>query len=392
MQKEVYIVSAVRTPIGSFSGGYASLSAPKLGAIAIKAAVERAGIKPAEVDEVFYGNVLSANIGQSPARQAALFAGLSNHTPCTTINKVCASGAKAVMFAAQAIQLGDADVVVAGGMESMTNVPYYLDKAREGYKYGNSTMYDGVLKDGLWDVYNDYHMGNAAEKCALDYDISREQQDAYAISSYQRAAAAWAAGKFSNEIVPVQVQGRKETVTISEDEDYKKVDFAKIPGLRPVFIKDGTVTAANASNLNDGASALVLMSKEKADSLGIKPLARILGYADNEQEPENFTTAPVGAIQKALKMAGKTHADVDFYEINEAFSVVACANMQIMNLAPEKVNIWGGAVALGHPLGSSGSRILVTLINVLASEGGKIGVAGICNGGGGAGAIVIERM
>ncbi len=392
MQKEVYIVSAVRTPIGAFSGGYASLSAPKLGAIAIKAAVERAGIKPAEVDEVFYGNVLSANIGQSPARQAALFAGLSNHTPCTTINKVCASGAKAVMFAAQAIQLGDADVVVAGGMESMTNVPYYLDKAREGYKYGNSTMYDGVLKDGLWDVYNDYHMGNAAEKCATDYDISREQQDEYAINSYKRAAAAWAAGKFANEIVPVQVQGRKETVTITEDEDYKKVDFAKIPGLRPVFIKDGTVTAANASNLNDGASALVLMSKEKADAMGIKPLARILGYADNEQEPENFTTAPVGAIQKALKMAGKTHADVDFYEINEAFSVVACANMQIMNLDAAKVNIWGGAVALGHPLGSSGSRILVTLINVLASEGGKIGVAGICNGGGGAGAIVIEKM
>ncbi|MGZ5282982.1 MAG: acetyl-CoA C-acyltransferase [Bacteroidia bacterium] len=392
MKKEVYIVSAVRTPIGSFSGSLASLSATKLGALAIKEAVNRAGIKPGEVTEVFMGNVLSANVGQAPARQAALYAGLSNTTTCTTINKVCASGTKAIMFGAQSILLGDNDIVVAGGMESMSNVPYYLDKARDGYRLGHQQVLDGLIKDGLWDVYNDYHMGNAAEKCACDYDISREEQDKYAIESYTRSAKAYENGWFKDEIVPVEVQDRKETKTITDDEEYKKVDFAKVPGLRPAFKKDGTVTAANASTINDGASALVLMSKEKADEMGIKPLARILAYADNEQEPENFTTSPTGAIQKAIKKAGLTIDDIDFFEINEAFSVVALANNKLLGVSPDKVNIFGGAVSLGHPLGNSGSRIMVTLLNVLHKKGGKYGAIGICNGGGGASAIVVENM
>lgn len=392
MKKEVYIVSVARTPIGSFSGSLASMSATKLGAAAIKAAVERAGIQAGEVNEVFMGNVLTANEGQSPARQAALFAGLSNTTPCTTINKVCASGTKAIMLGVQSILLGENDVVVAGGMESMSNVPYYLDKARDGYRLGHQTVTDGIIKDGLWDVYNNYHMGNAAEKCACDYEISREDQDAHAIESYKRSAKASEEGAFTSEIIPIEITDRKGTITVNTDEEYKKVDFSKVPNLKPVFVKDGTVTAANASSINDGAAALVLMSKEKADALGIKPLARILGYADNEQEPENFTTAPVGALQKAMKRAGVTKDQVDYFEINEAFSVVSLANNMLLELDPEKVNVYGGAVSLGHPIGCSGARIVVTLTSVLKQKGGKIGAVGICNGGGGASAIVIENL
>jgi acetyl-CoA C-acetyltransferase len=392
-KKEVYIVSAVRTPIGSFQGSLASISAPKLGAVAIKAALERAGITGGQVDEVFMGNVMSANLGQSPARQASLFAGVSNKVPCTTVNKVCASGTKAIMFGAQSIMLGENSIVVAGGMESMSNVPYYLPGARDGYKLGHQQVVDGLVKDGLWDVYNDYHMANAAEKCACDYDISRESQDEFAIESYKRSAKATEGGKFKKEIAPVEVAGRKGSVTISEDEEYKKVDFEKIPALRPVFQKEGTITAANASTINDGAAAVVLMSKEKAEELGIKPLARILAWADNEQEPENFPTAPVGALQKAVKKAGLTMKDIDFFEINEAFSVVAIANTQLLSIDAAKVNVYGGAVSLGHPLGCSGTRIVVTLLSVLhQEEGGRYGAIGICNGGGGSSAMIVEKM
>lgn len=389
--KQVYIVSAVRTPMGSFGGALASLSAPKLGAIAIKEAVKRAGINADQVQEVYMGNVLQANVGQAPATQAAKFAGLPD-VPTTTINKVCASGMKAVMLAAQSIQLGDNDIVVAGGMESMSNVPFYLDKARTGYKLGNQVVTDGLIKDGLWDVYNDYHMGSAAELCASECNISREDQDAFAIESYQRSQAAYEKGLFKNEIVPVEIEGRSGVTVVAEDEEYKAVKFDKIPSLKPVFKKDGTVTAANASTLNDGASALVLMSKEKADALGIKPLAIIKGFADAQQAPEWFTTAPSKAIPRAIAHAKISASDVDYYEINEAFSVVSLANNQELKLDPNKVNVNGGAVSLGHPLGSSGSRIIVTLINVLEQNNGKIGVAGICNGGGGASAIVIERV
>lgn len=389
--KQVYIVSAVRTPMGSFGGSLASLSATKLGAIAIKEAVKRAGINADQVQEVYMGNVLQANVGQAPATQAAKFAGLPD-VPSTTINKVCASGMKAVMLAAQSIQLGDNDIVVAGGMESMSNVPYYLDKARTGYKLGNQVVTDGLVKDGLWDVYNDYHMGSAAELCATECNISREEQDAFAIDSYKRSQAAYEKGLFKNEIVPVEIEGRAGVTVIAEDEEYKAVKFDKIPSLKPVFKKDGTVTAANASTLNDGASALVLMSKEKADELGIKPIAIIKGFADAQQAPEWFTTAPSKAIPRAIAHAKITAADVDYYEINEAFSVVSLANNKELNLDPNKVNVNGGAVSLGHPLGSSGSRIIVTLINVLEQNNGKIGVAGICNGGGGASAIVIEKV
>lgn len=389
--KQVYIVSAVRTPMGSFGGALASLSAPKLGAIAIKEAVKRAGINADQVQEVYMGNVLQANVGQAPATQAAKFAGLPD-VPTTTINKVCASGMKAVMLAAQSIQLGDNDIVVAGGMESMSNVPFYLDKARTGYKLGNQVVTDGLIKDGLWDVYNDYHMGSAAELCASECNISREDQDAFAIESYQRSQAAYEKGLFKNEIVPVEIEGRSGVTFVAEDEEYKAVKFDKIPSLKPVFKKDGTVTAANASTLNDGASALVLMSKEKADALGIKPLAIIKGFADAQQAPEWFTTAPSKAIPRAIAHAKISASDVDYFEINEAFSVVSLANNQELKLDPNKVNVNGGAVSLGHPLGSSGSRIIVTLINVLEQNNGKIGVAGICNGGGGASAIVIERV
>ena len=389
---EVYIISAVRTPIGSFGGSLSSLSASALGAAAIKAAVERAGIKGDQVQEVFMGNVLSANLGQAPATQAAKFAGLPD-IPATTINKVCASGTKAIMIAAQSIALGENDIVIAGGMESMSNVPYYLDKARNGYRLGNGQIIDGLVKDGLWDVYNDYHMGSAAELCATECNISREDQDAFAIESYKRSQSAQANGKFKNEIVPVEIKDKKGEITLIEhDEEINAVKFDKIPSLKPVFKKDGTVTAANASTLNDGAAALVLMSKAKADELGLKPLARILSYADAQQAPEWFTTTPSKAIPKALERGGIKASDVDFYEINEAFSVVSVANNRILQLDPAKVNVNGGAVSMGHPLGASGARIVVTLLNVLQQNGAKIGVAGICNGGGGASAIIIENM
>jgi len=389
---EVYIISAVRTPIGSFGGSLSSLSASALGAAAIKAAVERAGITIDQVQEVFMGNVLSANLGQAPATQAAKFAGLPD-IPATTINKVCASGTKAIMFAAQSIALGENDVVIAGGMESMSNVPYYLDKARNGYRLGNGQIIDGLVKDGLWDVYNDYHMGSAAELCATECNISREDQDAFAIESYKRSQSAQTNSKFKNEIVPVEIKDKKGEITLIEhDEEIHAVKFDKIPSLKPVFKKDGTVTAANASTLNDGAAALVLMSKAKADELGLKPLARIISYADAQQAPEWFTTTPSKAIPKAIERAGINASDVDFYEINEAFSVVSVANNRILELDPAKVNVNGGAVSMGHPLGASGARIVVTLLNVLQQNGGKIGVAGICNGGGGASAIIIENM
>jgi acetyl-CoA C-acetyltransferase len=332
MTREVYIVSAVRTPIGGFNGSFSPLSAPRLGAIAIKEAVQRAGIQPNQVEEVFMGNVLSAGIGQAPARQAAIYAGLSNETRCTTVNKVCASGAKSIIFGMQSILLGDADIVVAGGMESMSNVPFYLDKARRGYQYGNSTLIDGVLNDGLWDVYNNYHMGNAGEKCAVDYSISREAQDEFAINSYKKANAAWEAGKFDKEVVPVIIEDRKGPITIAKDEDYSKVFYDKIPSLKPVFQKDGTITAANASNLNDGASAVVLISGEKMRELGLTPLAKILSYGDAEQAPADFTTTPRLAIEVALKKANIQLSDVDFFEVNEAFAVVCLANNQLLGL------------------------------------------------------------
>lgn len=391
--KEVCIVSAVRTPIGSFGGALSTLSAPQLGSIAIKGALERAGVKPGQVDEVYMGHVLQANAGQAPVTQASIFAGIPDTVPGTTVNKVCASGMKAVMLAAQSIMLGDNEVVVAGGMENMSAVPYYLDKARNGYRLGHAQMIDGLVKDGLWDVYKDYHMGSAAELCAADCKISREEQDAYAIESYKRSQAAWANGSFHPEIVPVTLpQKGKDPLVISEDEEFRKVDFNKIPSLRPVFDKNGTVTAANASTLNDGAAALVLMSSEKAEALGIKPLAYIRSFADAQQAPEWFTTAPAKALPKAVAKAGLKMGDIDYFEINEAFSVVALANNKAMGLDPEKVNIFGGAVSIGHPLGCSGARIIVTLLNVLQQRKGKIGAAGICNGGGGASAIVIERV
>jgi len=390
--KDVVIVSAVRTPIGSFGGALASFSAPQLGGIAIKAAVEKAGIKPEDVQEVYMGNVLSANLGQAPATQAAKFAGLPD-VPNTTVNKVCASGTKAIMLAAQSIALGENDIVIAGGMESMSNVPYYLDKARNGYRLGHGQITDGLVKDGLWDVYNDYHMGSAAELCAVECGFSREEQDAFAISSYKKSQAAQDSGKFDAEIVAVEVKDRKGDITlVSKDEEPFAVKFDKIPGLKPAFKKDGTVTAANASTLNDGAAALVLMSADKAKELGLNPLAKILAYADAQQAPEWFTTAPSKAIPLALKRAGKTLNDVDFFEINEAFSVVSLANNKEMNLNADRVNVNGGAVSLGHPLGASGARIVVTLLSVLAQNTGKIGVAGICNGGGGASAIVVESL
>ena len=390
--KEVVIVAATRTPIGSFGGSLASLSATQLGSIVIKSAVEKAGLKPEQVQEVYMGNVLSANIGQAPATQAAIFAGLPS-LPATTVNKVCASGMKAIMLAAQSIALGQNDIVVAGGMESMSNVPYYLDKARNGYRLGNGQITDGLIKDGLWDVYNDYHMGSAAELCAVECNVSREEQDVFAIESYKRAQAANTEGKFKDEITPVELKDKKGEVTLfAEDEEPKAVKFDKIPSLKPVFKKDGTVTAANASSLNDGAATVVLMSKEKADELGIKPLARIVAYADAQQAPEWFTTAPSKAIPLALHRAGLSSDEIDFFEINEAFSVVSIANNQLLKLDPSKVNVNGGAVALGHPLGASGARIIVTLLSVLQQNNGKYGAAGICNGGGGASAMIIENF
>jgi len=392
LNQEVYIVSAVRTPIGSFGGSLSSLSATELAGKAIAEAVRRASIDPVKIEEVYLGNVLSANLGQAPATQAAKFAGLPD-IPATAVNKVCASGMKAIMLAAQSIALGLNDIVVASGAESMSNVPYYLDKARTGYRLGHGEVTDGLMKDGLWDVYNDYHMGSAAELCALECNISRQDQDAYAIESYKRAQKAAEEGKFKKEIVPVEIVGRKGDITIvKEDDEIHAVNFDKIPGLKPVFKKEGTVTAANASTLNDGAAALVLISKSKMEELGLKPLARILGYADAQQAPEWFTTAPSKAIPKALKTANTESSDVDFYEINEAFSVVSIANNQQLGLDSSHVNVNGGAVSMGHPLGASGARIVVTLLNVLEQNNGKIGVAGICNGGGGASAIVIEKL
>lgn len=390
--KEVYIVSAVRTPIGSFGGALSTVPATQLGATAIKAAMEKAGLPTAEVNEVFMGCVLQAGLGQAPARQAAIYAGLSNEVPCTTVNKVCASGMKAVILGAQTIMAGDNDVVVAGGMENMSMVPHLM-QARTGTKLGNINLIDGLVHDGLTDVYNQYHMGNAAELCADECKISREDQDAYAIDSYKRSAAAWSNGKFASEVVPVAVPQRKgDPIMVSEDEEYKNVKFEKIPELRPVFKKDGTVTAANASTLNDGAAALVLMSKEKAEALGIKPLAVIRGYADAAQAPEWFTTAPSKALPKAIAKAGVNIEDIDLFEINEAFSVVSLANNQLMKLDGAKVNVNGGAVSIGHPLGCSGARILVTLIHALKNENKKLGAAGICNGGGGASALVLETV
>lgn len=391
--KEVYIVAAVRTPMGSFNGTLSNIAAPKLGAVAIKGALDKIGLDKNEVQEVYMGNVIQANLGQAPARQAAIFAGLSENIPCTTINKVCASGMKATMLGAQSIMLGDNDVVVTGGMENMSQAPYYLDKARTGYKYGNGQLIDGLTKDGLIDVYNNYPMGNAAELCAKECNISREEQDAFAIDSYKKSAQAWADGKFDNEIIPVEIPQRKgDPILFNHDEEYKNVIFEKIPTLRPVFDKDGSVTAANASTINDGASALILMSKEKMESLGLKPLAKVVSFADAAQAPEWFTTAPAKALPKAVEKAGLKLTDLDAIELNEAFSVVGIANTQQMKLDPTKVNINGGAVSLGHPLGNSGSRILVTLINVLKQTNGKYGGAGICNGGGGASAFVIENI
>ena len=391
--KTVYIVSAVRTPIGAFNGALASLTAPQLGSIAIKGALEKAGVAPELVQEVYMGNVLSAGMGQAPATQAMLGAGIPNTVPSTTINKVCASGSKAIMLAAQSIMMGINEVVVAGGMESMSNIPYYLDKARNGYRLGHGSVIDGMVKDGLWDVYKDFHMGNAAEICARDYKITREDQDNFAIESYTRAQNAYAKNAFADEIIPVSVPVRgKDPIVVSVDEEYTKVNFEKLKTLKPAFEKEGTITAANASKLNDGASALVLVSEEKLKELGLKPLAKITGFADAAQAPEWFTTAPALAVPKALKMAGVSAEDVDYYELNEAFSVVGIVNAQLLGLDANKVNPRGGAVALGHPLGSSGSRIVVTLVHELLQDGKKIGVTGICNGGGGASAIVIEAV
>ena len=391
--KEVFIVSAVRTPIGSFLGSLSSVPAPKLGAIAIKGALEKINLDPKLVQEVYMGNVLQAGEGQAPARQAALFAGLSNETPSTTINKVCASGMKAVMMAAQSIKSGDQEIIVAGGMENMSQVPHYYN-ARTATKLGDVKMQDGMLVDGLTDVYNKVHMGVCAEKCAAEYQFSREDQDNFAIQSYKRSAEAWEAGKFKEEVVPVEIPQRKgEPIIFAEDEEYKSVNFDRIGTLPTVFQKEnGTVTAANASTLNDGASALVLMSKEKMEELGLKPLAKIVSYADAAHEPEWFTTAPAKALPIAVKKANLDISDIDFFEFNEAFSVVGLANNKILGLDDSKVNVNGGAVSLGHPLGSSGSRIIVTLINVLKQNNAKYGAAAICNGGGGASAIVIENI
>ena len=391
--REVVIVSAVRTAMGSFGGVFSNVSATKLGAAAIKGAIEKCGINKDIIDEVFMGNVLQANLGQAPARQAAIDAGLSDKIPCTTINKVCSSGMKSIMLGAQTILCGDNDVVMVGGMENMSSVPHYLSNSRTGQKLGDIKALDGLVKDGLTDVYNKKHMGLCAETCAKEMNFSREEQDNFAIESYKRSAKSWQEKRFNDEIVNVEVPQRKgDNLIINEDEEYKKVILEKIPNLRPVFEKEGTITAANASTINDGASALIIMSKEKANELNLKPLAKIISYADSAHEPEWFTTAPSSAVEKAIKKANIKKSDVDYYELNEAFSVVGLANMKLLEIENKKVNVNGGAVSLGHPLGSSGSRIVVTLINVLKQNNGSIGVAGICNGGGGASAIVIELM
>jgi acetyl-CoA C-acetyltransferase len=392
-KKEVYIVSAVRTPIGSFGGALKDVPATRLGAAAIKAAVEKAGIQPDQIDEVLMGCVIQANLGQAPARQAARYAGLPDKVICTTVNKVCASGMKAIAQGVQSILLGDADVVVAGGMENMSSVPFYIENMRWGNKYGGTTIIDGLQKDGLTDCYSTFAMGCAADVCAAENKVSREEQDAFATESYKRSQAAWENGKFADEVIPVEIPSKKgDAIIVSKDEEPWNVKFDKIASLKPAFGKEGTVTAANASTMNDGAAAIVLMSKEKADELGVKPIAKILSYADAEQEPEWFTTTPSIAVPKAVKNAGLQMSDVDFVELNEAFSVVGIVNSQKMNLNPAKVNVNGGAVSIGHPLGCSGARIIVTLINVLKQNNGKIGATGICNGGGGASAMVIENV
>ena len=391
MNKRVVIVSAVRTPIGSFMGGLSTVTAPKLGAIAIKGALDKIKLDPNLIDEVYMGNVVQAGVGQAPARQAALYAGLPHSVACTTINKVCASGMKAVMLGAQAIQCGDAEIVVAGGMENMSLIPHYMN-LRNGTKFGPATMIDGMQKDGLTDAYDNSAMGVCADLCATEYNITREDQDNFAIQSYERSAKAWDAGKFDNEVVPVPVPQRKgDPIIVSRDEEFTNVKLDKIPSLNAVFTKDGTVTAANASTINDGAAAVILMSEEKAIALGLKPLAYINGYADAAQEPKWFTTSPAKALPKALEKAGLSINDVDYFEFNEAFAVVGLANSKILGLEDSKVNVNGGAVSLGHPLGCSGVRIIVTLLNVLEQNNAKIGAAAICNGGGGASAIVIER-
>ncbi|UYQ91347.1 acetyl-CoA C-acyltransferase [Chitinophaga horti] len=389
--KEVFIAAVARTPIGSFNGSLSSLSATQLGAGVMKAALQRSGLTPDKVQEVFMGNVISANLGQAPANQASIYAGFPVNVPCTTVNKVCASGMKAIMLGAQSIMLGDNEIVVAGGMESMSNVPYYLDKARNGYRLGHGAITDGIIRDGLWDPYQDYHMGNAGELCASTYKFTREDQDAYAVQSYKRAAAAQEKGYFVGEIAPVEITG-KQTVVVSEDEDVKKVNFDKIPSLKPTFVKEGTITAANASNLNDGAAAVVLVSEDVLKEYNLTPLARIVSFADASQAPEWFTTTPVKAINRALGKAKLEITDMDFAEINEAFSCVAMANQQELGLGSEQLNVWGGAVSMGHPIGCSGARILITLTSILQHNKGRYGVAGICNGGGGASAMIIERV
>ena len=391
MSKSVYIVGFARTPIGSLGGILSSVTAPQLGATAIKEALNRAGVRPEQIQEVFLGNVVSAGIGQAPAQQASIFAGIPTNTPCTTVNKVCASGMKSIMVGAQTILNGDNDIVLAGGMESMSNIPYYLDKARTGYRLGNGNVVDGILKDGLWDPYNDYHMGNAGELCSSTYNITREDQDAYAKESYTRAANAWKNCYFSKEVSPVTIAG-KSPVTVTEDEEYKKANFEKMPTLKPAFTKDGTITAANASKINDGAAAVILASEEKVKELGLKPLVRIVSFADASQAPEWFTTTPIKAMNSALDKAGLKIGDIDFAEVNEAFSCVAIINAKEVGIPMEKLNVWGGAVALGHPIGCSGARITVTLSNILQTNKGKFGMAGICNGGGGASAIIIENV
>jgi len=391
MSKSVYIVGIARTPIGSLGGALAVVTAPQLGATAIKEALKRAGVKPDQIQEVFIGNVVSAGIGQAPAQQASIFAGIPTNTPCTTINKVCASGMKSIMVGAQTILNGDNDIVLAGGMESMSNIPYYLDKARTGYRLGNGSVVDGILKDGLWDPYKDYHMGNAGELCSSTYNITREDQDAFAKESYTRAANAWKNCYFSKEVTHVTIAG-KSPVTITEDEEYKKANFEKMPTLKPAFTKDGAITAANASKINDGAAAVILASEEKVKELGLKPLMRIVSFADASQAPEWFTTTPIKAMNTALGKAGLKISDIDFAEVNEAFSCVAIVNAKEVGIPMEKLNVWGGAVALGHPIGCSGARITVTLSNILQTNKAKYGIAGICNGGGGASAIVIENV
>ncbi|MBX2981845.1 MAG: acetyl-CoA C-acyltransferase [Flavobacteriales bacterium] len=392
MAREVVIVSAVRTPIGSFGGALSTVPATELGAVAIKAAVEKAGVKPEEVNDVIMGCVLQANLGQAPARQASMGSGLPENIPATTVNKVCASGMKAIMIATQEILLGDAEVVVAGGMENMSRTPYYVENARYGYRFGDGKLIDGIGKDGLLNVYDQKAMGVCADLCATEEKISREEQDAFAIESYTRSAKAWKEGKFKDEVIPVTVKGRKGDTVVSEDEEYSNVNFEKLKTLKPVFTKEGTATAGNSSTINDGAAALVLMSAEKAKALGLKPLAKVIGYADAEQAPEWFTTSPAKAVPIAVKKAGLKMEDIDLVELNEAFSVVGIANTKLMGLDPAKVNIHGGAVSLGHPLGCSGARIMVTLLHALKQNGKKYGAAGICNGGGGASAMVIEVL